>query len=131
LNKKILFFLGIPKTLRFNFHYFPFKIAIRLPVWLTHRVRLKSLNGKVMLKADNIRRGMVTIGFRHVSINDVNEYSLWNVEGTVIFNSSAGAKYGNGCIIGANSFVNKVFNQNNCIIAGNPARIVKENVYRK
>jgi len=215
-RKYILFFLGLPKTLLFNFHYFPFKTAIRLPVWLTHKVRLKSLNGKIILKADAIRRGMVTIGFQDVSINDVNEYSLWNVEETVIFegrtgfgagakiavgkeatltfgeqflmtsrseiacfkeihfghhcllswdvlimdtdahpvydqnnqqiNAEAPVKIGNkvwigcrstllkgaeiadGCIVGANSFVNKIFNKKNCIIAGNPARIVRESV---
>jgi len=218
-RKYILLFLGLFKTLRFNFHYFPFKIAIRLPVWLTHRVRLKSLKGKVILKADAIRRGMITIGFQHVSINDINEYSLWNVEGRVIFKGRAGfgagskiavgesatlsfgnqflmtarseiacfkeIHFGNHCllswnilimdtdahpvydqenqqinadapikignkvwigcrstilkgaaiadgsIVGANSVVHKIFNHNNCIIAGNPARIVKENVHWK
>jgi len=82
--------MGLPKTLRFNFHYFPFKIAIWLPVWLTHRVRLKYLKGRVILRANTIRRGMVTSGYQHVSINDLNEYSLWNVEGTVIFKGNAG-----------------------------------------
>lgn len=80
-----LFLLGLPKTLLFNFHYFPLKTAIKLPVWLTHKVRLKSLKGKVVIDTENIKRGMITIGYQHVSITDVNEYSLWNVEGTAIF----------------------------------------------
>jgi len=77
-------------------------------------------------------RGMITIGFQHVSINDINEYSLWNVEGRVIFKGRAGfgtgAEIADGCIVGANSFVSKNFNQKNCIIAGNPAGIINENV---
>jgi len=39
-----------------------------------------------------------------------------------------GTAIADGCIVGANSFVSKNFNQKNCMIAGNPARIVKENV---
>lgn len=37
-----------------------------------------------------------------------------------------GAKIGDGCIIGAGSLVNKQF-PNNCILAGDPARIIKKN----
>lgn len=33
-----------------------------------------------------------------------------------------------GCIVGTRSFVNKVFTQENCIIAGIPAKVVKENI---
>lgn len=216
MNKKILFLLGFPKTLLFNFHYFPFKTAIKLPVWLTHKVRLKSLNGKVILQTEKIRRGMITIGYQHVSINDINEYSLWNVEGRVIFKGRAGFGAGakiavgrgatltfgdqflmtgrselacfkeisfgkncllswnilimdtdahpvydeegnhinqdqpiiignkvwigcrstilkgteinDGCIIGAGTLLNKKFCEKNCIIAGSPARIVKEKI---
>lgn len=39
----------------------------------------------------------------------------------------AGAHIGNGCIIGARSVVNKSF-PNNCIIAGNPAAIVRKDI---
>lgn len=34
----------------------------------------------------------------------------------------------NGCIIGANSLVSKHYEVSNAMIAGNPARIIKENV---
>lgn len=37
-------------------------------------------------------------------------------------------KLGDGCIVGWGSIVTKQFPENNCIIAGNPARIVKRNV---
>jgi len=89
IKKLKLFLLGLPKTFLFNFHYFDFKTAVKFPVWLTHKVRLKSLKGIVHLETSQIRRGMISIGFAHVSINDTNEYSLWNVEGTVIFNGRA------------------------------------------
>ena len=34
-----------------------------------------------------------------------------------------------GCIVGMGSVVTKKFNNTNCIIAGNPAKIIKENIY--
>ena len=34
---------SIPKTLRFNFHYFPFKTAIKCPVMVSRRVYLREL----------------------------------------------------------------------------------------
>lgn len=36
----------------------------------------------------------------------------------------------NGCIIGANSLVNKIFKEENVLIAGNPGKILKKNVSR-
>jgi len=41
---------------------------------------------------------------------------------------SKGAIIPDGCVIGASSFVNKAFNIQNCIIAGIPAKIIKENI---
>ena len=41
-----------------------------------------------------------------------------------------GTAIANGCIIGASSLVNKSFEKENSLIAGNPARIVKENITR-
>lgn len=41
---------------------------------------------------------------------------------------SKGSVIPSGCIVGAKSFVNKVFTQENCVIAGIPAKVVKENV---
>jgi len=114
--KKIkLFLLGLPKTLLFNFHYFDFKTAIKLPVWLTHKVRLKSLKGIVHLETSQIKRGMISIGFAHVSINDTNEYSLWNVEGTVIFKGKAG--FGSGTKIAVGKNAKLTFGQNFLITA--------------
>jgi len=98
-----LFVLGLPKTLRFNFHYFPFKTAIKLPVLLTHRVRLKKMKGKVIIDSQKINRGMILYGFAHVSINDINEYSLWNVEGMVVFKAMANFGAGTKIAVGQNA----------------------------
>lgn len=39
----------------------------------------------------------------------------------------AGADIGTGCVLGGRSLANKAY-PNNCVLAGNPARVVKENV---
>ncbi|MBZ0057730.1 MULTISPECIES: acyltransferase [unclassified Leclercia] len=41
---------------------------------------------------------------------------------------SKGAIIPDGCVIGASSFVNKAFDIQNCIIAGTPAKVIKENI---
>lgn len=41
-----------------------------------------------------------------------------------------GSKIPNGCVIGAASLVNKKFSEENTLIAGNPAKVVKENITR-
>ena len=38
------------------------------------------------------------------------------------------AKIPNGCVIGFNSVVAKKFEKDNCAIAGNPAKVIKENI---
>ena len=51
----------LPKTIYFNFHYFPIKIAIKLPVLFLTRVRLVEMGGSVKLNG-KIRTGMVLYG---------------------------------------------------------------------
>jgi len=124
LKKYKLFLLGLPKTLLFNFHYFPLKVAIKLPVWLTHKVRLKALKGNVIIESENIRRGIILIGYAHVSINDVNEYSMWNVEGTVIFKGRAG--FGAGTKITVGKYARLTFDRNFLMTARSEIACFKE-----
>lgn len=39
-----------------------------------------------------------------------------------------GTKIASGCVVAANSNVRGVFNEKNCLIGGNPARIIKKNI---
>lgn len=52
---------------------------------------------------------------------------VWVGYGAVVF---GGAKLGDGSVVGAFSMVNKAF-PNNCVVAGTPAKIIKENVFWK
>lgn len=50
---------------------------------------------------------------------------VWFCMNAKIFNHSS---IPDGCVIGAVSLVNKKFNKPNCLIAGVPAKIVRENI---
>lgn len=85
-------------TLYFNFHYLPFRQALRLPIVL-YRPHLISCKGKVRLEPSDgrIRHGMVRLGFRHAMIYANNGISWENNGGTVIFRGR--------CVIGNDAYL--------------------------
>jgi acetyltransferase-like isoleucine patch superfamily enzyme len=85
---------SIPKTLRFNLHYFPLKTALKLPVVVSHRTLLRELNGKVVLP-EKVETAMVKIGFGDVGHYDrKHSRSIWQVSGTVGFGGKASIGHG-------------------------------------
>lgn len=86
---KSLYNLSIIKTLRFNFHYFSFRDAIKLPVLVTKKVHLRNLKGEVKING-RVRFGMIRLGFDTLGIIDYpRERAVWEVFGKVIFEGSA------------------------------------------
>jgi serine acetyltransferase len=209
----------LPYLLRsfyFNWQYFPFSVAIRLPILISPNVRLLKTKGVLEIQKDKIKFGLVRIGFGYVGIFDCkNSKAIWEVSGKVIFRGQAnighgskisvgpkgtlnigdnfcitaessivcfnhitigddcllawdvlimdtdfhkvlkenvrinedksigigknnwigcrttilkGTKTGTGCIIGAQSLLNKDYEKKQVLIAGNPAKIIQENV---
>ena len=93
IRKLYLFVLGLPKTVVFNFKYFPFEQAIRLPVLVSHRVWLMDLSGQVTL--DDHRTGAVRIGFGEIGIFDQHRSrTIWQVSGKVQFRGTAHIGHG-------------------------------------
>jgi len=85
---------SIPKTLRFNFHYFPFKTAVKLPVVVSHRTYLRELQGKVELP-EKVETAMIKIGFGDVGHYDrKRSRGIWQVSGTVSFGGKASIGHG-------------------------------------
>ena len=85
---------SIPKTLRFNLHYFPLKTALKLPVVVSHRTYLRELHGKVEL-SENVETAMVKIGFGDVGHYDrKRSRTIWQVSGTVRFDGKASIGHG-------------------------------------
>ncbi len=71
-------------TLRFNLKYFPFRQAMKLPVYVFN-ARFLSLKGKVSLPESGIYRGMVKIGYPETSVCLDRKYTL-EIKGDVRFN---------------------------------------------
>ena len=74
--------LGLPNTLLFNFRYFTFARACRLPVLVSHRMKLVRLGGSVELARYEF--GTVRLGPADVDVfPDGGRPGVWRVEGRV------------------------------------------------
>ncbi|RBL93506.1 acyltransferase [Chitinophaga flava] len=104
MNKylKLLFQLNL-KTIYFNFKYFPFSQAVKLPVWVSRRVYLRDLRGKIKFECP-VKPGMVRLGYAGVGIFDHKKSrSIWEVRGEVIFRGKAVIGHGSKISVGENA----------------------------
>lgn len=76
--------LYLPWSIVFNFHYFPFKTARKLPVIFYVRPTFLSLKGKVLLDTPDVRFNMIRFGKCKAPIAPYKSFR-WQNEGTVIF----------------------------------------------
>lgn len=85
-------------TVYFNFHYLPFRQAIRLPIVL-YKPHLMTCKGKVVIEPvdGRIHHGMVRMGFPVVSLYHDNGITWENKGGTVVFRGSC--TIGNDCYL--------------------------------
>ena len=101
---------SIPKTLRFNLHYFPLKTALKLPVAVSHRTYLRELHGQVELP-EKVERAMVKIGFGDVGHYDrKRSRGIWQVSGTVSFGGKASIGHGSKISVRGNLCFGADFN---------------------
>lgn len=102
--RKVIREISLYKTLRFNFHYFKLKDAIRLPVIVSRHVLINNLRGQVRLEC-KVQPGGIRIGFRSVPVFDrFRSRTVLNVGGgTIIFKGRAvlgqGTRIGTGGIL--------------------------------
>lgn len=99
-------FRSLIKTLYFNFHYLPFRQAIKLPI-LLYKPKLLKCKGTIEIKG-HVKFGMIKLGVYNVSIYPNTGIVFENHGGKVIFNGE--------CSIGNNSFVS--IGNKGCIIFG-------------
>lgn len=78
--------ISLLKTLYFNFHYFPLKTALKLPVFIKCRSRCV-FKGKVILETKHIKRGMIRLGMLHNPY--YREGMFFSNRGILIFGGSA------------------------------------------
>ena len=101
---------SIPKTLRFNLHYFPLKTALKLPVVVSHRTYLREMHGKVELP-EKVERAMIKIGFGDVGHYDrKRSRGIWQVSGTVSFGGKASIGHGSKISVRGNLILGAGFN---------------------
>lgn len=102
--KEALSLIGaLPATLRFKFHYFPFKTAIKLPV-ITYNARFKKLGGKVKIEGE-IHPGMIRLGNYGVSIY-AEKGIVWENDGIVIFHGETMIRKGPAVSVGKDGILN-------------------------
>ena len=89
-------FRSIFQSVYFNFHYLPFKQAIKLPI-LLYRPKLLVLKGTVKIVGGQIYYGMIRLGYPSVSLYPNNGITIENHGGTILFNGD--------CVIGNNSYI--------------------------
>lgn len=82
---KLIFSLirNIIPILRFNFHYFPFSQAIKLPVFLNN-AHLHVMKGTVRIEADKIRPGMIKLGFSWTCMKQNKGFHWLNLGGVIL-----------------------------------------------
>ena len=85
-NRCVEYICGLHKTIYFNCKSLPFSQAIKLPIFISHRVILASLKGKIVFDCGNVKTGMVKIGFGYVGIFDrYRSRSIIENNGTLVF----------------------------------------------
>lgn len=86
---KLIWRVNWCKTIYFNFHYFPFSIALKLPVFVFRNTKLLSVNGNIIISG-TIKPGLIRLGPYGVgTLDGSNERTVWQNNGTVIFNGTA------------------------------------------
>lgn len=86
----------LPYTLYFNFHYLPFKQAIKLPIIL-YKSSLIKCKGRIIIESNKIWHSMIILGKHTCSIYPNSGITYENNGGTLVFKGK--------CLIGSDSFI--------------------------
>lgn len=83
---KQIFNISLTKTLRMNFYYLPFREAIKIPIIVSRKVKIRLLKGAVNFNC-RIETGLVKIGFDTLGTIDYkHNRAIWENDGTITFN---------------------------------------------
>jgi acetyltransferase-like isoleucine patch superfamily enzyme len=95
----------IPKTLYFNIRYFGFKGIFKLPVFISRKVKLLKIEGKITIETE-LKMGMIRIGYLEVGIFDKKyERTIWEVNGDIVFKGTANIGFGSRICVGKQGLV--------------------------
>lgn len=80
---KFWLFRYLVESIYFNFHYLPFRQAIKIPIVL-YKPEFQLLKGRILIDSKNISFAMIKLGHREVSLYKNNGFQIKN-RGTIIF----------------------------------------------
>lgn len=131
MKKKIEFLISLPKSIYINFRVLNLKQAIKLPILVHYRTKLKIFKECIAIKERRVKFGMIRLGFggsEGITSNGKN-YLLIEKNGKMIISKKFTMGKGfsiridNGILkIGNNVGLNK-----NCFIAVNQEIVIGEN----
>lgn len=105
--------LNIIKTLYFNFHYFPLKTALHLPVFIYRKVELSMTKGEIVLLTPP-KLGLVRLGMSEkYSFDRKNNITKWKSEGRFVIHGRI--VIGRGCGIRIGKGATFEIGENTCI----------------
>ena len=84
------------KSILFNFKYFDFLTALKLPVLIDRKTKLLNKQGSIILP-NNIHFGMIKFGYGGAFFDLKDKKSVWQLKGKIIFKGKA--SFGNGTTI--------------------------------
>ena len=122
---KQLLNLNIWKTIYLNFHYFPFKTACRMPLFVYRRSELFKTEGKIVLNVP-AKPGLLRFGVHGLGTQDMlYSRSIWEVSGTLVVNGKACIGRGSKVSIGKDATLSL---GNSFNITGNSALICQKEI---
>ncbi len=88
INRRYLWHL--PRSVYFNLKYFRLSVALRLPVFISNKVKLLKTGGQIYLP-ESIHSGIIKIGFSaaEVFFDAKANKGTWHNEGLVVFKGNA------------------------------------------
>lgn len=88
--------LDLPISLYFNFYYLPFKHAIKMPIVVSHKIKIISMGKRENVKIRNLKFGSIKIG-RNSSFDLGNSDRVyWNIDKNAKIEFEGRANIGKG-----------------------------------
>lgn len=91
---KIIF--SLPKTIYANFRLFPFKTAIKLPLWVTHNTKF-AISGAIL--KGKAKPFMIRIGFHECNECNPSDKTVLRIDGKLVFEGEAHIGKGSKLIV--------------------------------
>ena len=88
--RRLFFGTNFLASLRYSFHYFPFREAVRLPILVAWGCRAVKMGGKITRECD-VATGLLRLGYSGIGTQDCRRTrTLWQVTGEIVVRGKVG-----------------------------------------